>query len=49
MKLTVNLPAETLKGLDKARGDTTRSIFIQRAVDKYLTHFKDGGIKRAKK
>jgi hypothetical protein len=48
-KLTVNISAETVIGLDKARGDTPRSLFVQRAVEKYLTHFRDGGIRRAKK
>jgi metal-responsive CopG/Arc/MetJ family transcriptional regulator len=38
MKLSINLPAEVLNKLDKARGDVTRSIFIQRSVERTLTY-----------
>jgi metal-responsive CopG/Arc/MetJ family transcriptional regulator len=37
-KLSINLPAEVLSKLDKARGDVTRSIFIQRSVERTLTY-----------
>lgn len=47
-KLTINILAEVLSSLDKVRGDTPRSVFVQRAIEKYLKVI-EGGIRRAKK
>ena len=47
--LHVRIDTDIIDEMDKSRQDTTRSLFIERAVAKYLTHFKDGGIRRSKK
>lgn len=47
--LHIRVDAELVAALDKSRGDATRSMFIERALDKYLKRFKDGGIRRPKK
>lgn len=47
-KVNVTIATDVLSGMDKARGDTPRSIFVERAIEKYLKAI-DGGIRRAKK
>lgn len=49
VNLHVRIEGSLLKEVDKSRKDTTRSVFIERAVEKYLIHFRDGGIRRSKR
>lgn len=44
----IRLDKEVLTNLDKIRGDTTRSMFLERACQRYIKSCQ-GGIRRSKK
>jgi len=47
-KLTVAIPPELMIDLDKSRGDISRSLFVQRAIERTLVAM-NGGIRRPKR
>lgn len=48
VNLHVRIEGDLLKEVDKVRKDTTRSVLIERAVQRYLTLI-EGGIRRRKR
>lgn len=47
-KLHIAIPVELLADLDHSRGDVSRSLFVQRAIERTLTAMH-GGLRRRKR
>lgn len=47
-KMTVSIPGNLLIDVDKSRGDISRSLFVQRALERTLIAM-NGGIRRRKR